>query len=262
MADKQQQQKEEIKSAANSLCEGVEAQVKTAQTAAETAAIALDALGVAGAQIGAAAATSAAEAAEATLKGAQESFETATRETGKVLEAVGDNPVLRQFLKFFRAEGLLALIGVVDVASAEAAVRKLQQEYPLETSGEIAQRIVVEKAIYAGAIGLATSVVPGVALALLAVDLVATTQLQAQMIYQIAAAYGMDVREPTRRGEVLAIFGLSVGSSEVLKAGFGLLRNVPLAGMAIGASTNTAMLYAVGYAACRFYESKKHNPLT
>ncbi len=256
MTDKEQQPTEEIKSAANSVCEAVQVQVKTAQAAAETATIALSAIGVAATEIGTAAAASAGEAAESTFKQAQEYFDTATRETGKVLEAVGDNLLLREFLKFFRAEGLLTLIGMVDVASAEAAVRKLQQEYPQETPAEIAHRIVVEKAIYAGGIGLASSVVPGVALALLAVDLVATTQLQAQMVDQIAAAYGMDVREPTRRAEVLAIFGLSVGSSEVLKVLFGGLRNVPLAGMAIGASTNAVMFYTVGYAACRFYESK------
>ncbi len=34
----------------------------------------------------------------------------------------------------------------------------------------------------------------------------------------------------------------------------GLLRNVPVAGAVIGASTNAAMIYALGYGACRFYE--------
>jgi uncharacterized protein (DUF697 family) len=255
MTDKQQQPPEEIKFP-DSFGSAVGTAVKTGQAAAETAAIVAGAIGSAGAQIGAAAAASAGEAAEAAATQAQESLDAAARETGKVLETIAENPVLRQFLKFFRAEGLLTLIGDVDVASAEAAVRKLQQEYPTETKAEIAQRIVVEKAIYAGGIGLASSVVPGVALALLAVDLVATTQLQAQMVYQVAAAYAMDLRAPARRSEVLAIFGLSAGSSQVLKAGFGVLRNLPLAGMAIGASTNAAMLYAVGYAACRFYEAQ------
>ncbi len=145
MTDKQQQPTEEIKSPANSVCEAVQVQVKTAQAAAETAAIALNAIGVAGTEIGTAAAASAGEAAETTFKQAQEYFDTATHETGKVLEAVGDNPLLREFLKFFRAEGLLTLIGMVDVASAEAAVKKLQQEYPQETPAEIAHQKTSEK---------------------------------------------------------------------------------------------------------------------
>lgn len=76
------------------------------------------------------------------------------------------------------------------------------------------------------------------------------------MVYQIAAAYGLDLHDPARRGEVLAIFGLALGGNQALRAGLGLLRNVPLAGAVIGASTNATMIYALGYGACRFYEAK------
>lgn len=200
-------------------------------------------------------------AATTAAKQTHDLLDFATEEAGKLLGMVGDNPVLKKVLKVFRADWLLSLAGSVDIASAEAAVRKLQQEYPQESPSEIAHRIMVEKAVYAGGIGLVSSVLPGVAVALLAVDLVATTQLQTEMLYQIAAAYGMDLHSPARRGEVLGIFGLSLGGSRALKAGLGLLRNVPLAGMAIGASTNAVMLYTLGYAACRFYEAKV-NPLT
>ena len=200
-------------------------------------------------------------AATTAAKQTQDLLDFATEEAGKLLAIVGDNPVLKQVIKVFKADWLLSLVGSVDIASAEAAVKKLQQEYPGESPSAIAHRIMVEKAVYAGGIGLVSSVLPGVAVALLAVDLVATTQLQAEMLYQIAAAYGMDLHSPARRGEVFGIFGLSLGGSEALKAGLGLLRNVPLAGMAIGASTNAVMLYTLGYAACRFYEAKV-NPLT
>lgn len=205
--------------------------------------------------------TIAGEAAATAGKQGQQFFEEAVQGAGKAIGLLGENPLLKQILKLFRAEWLLTLMGGVDSAKAQAAVRKLQQEHPEETPGEIAHRIMVDKAVYAGGIGLASSLMPGVALALLAVDLVATTQLQAEMVYQIAAAYGMDLQAPARRGEVLAIFGLSLGGSEALKAGLGLLRNVPLAGMAIGVSTNAAMMYVLGYAACRFYEAKL-NPLS
>jgi uncharacterized protein (DUF697 family) len=117
---------------------------------------------------------------------------------------------------------------------------------------------MVEKALYAGSWGLATSLFPGEALALLAVDLATTTQIQAEMVYQIAAAYGLDLKDPARNGEILAIFGLALGGGRSVKVGLGLLRNVPFAGAAIGASSNAVMLYALGYAACRFYETKLH----
>jgi uncharacterized protein (DUF697 family) len=91
---------------------------------------------------------------------------------------------------------------------------------------------------------------------LLALDIVATTALQTEMVYQIAAAYGLDLQDSARKGEVLAIFGLALGGSNAIKAGLGFIRNVPLAGATIAAGTNATMLYSLGYAACRFYEAK------
>ncbi|MCT7951182.1 hypothetical protein NG798_15385 [Ancylothrix sp. C2] len=204
----------------------------------------------------AAGANSAAANAETASQQAREIFEKSTEETGRVLHLIGENPLLKNSLKLFRAEWLLGLIGQIDVSKAEAAVNKLRQENPTETPNQIAGRIISEKALQAGGIGLLSSLVPGIALALLAIDLAATTQLQAEMIYQIAAAYGMDLQAASRKGEVLAIFGLGLGGSEALKLGLGVLRNVPVAGAAIGAGSNAAIFYTLGYAAQRFYETK------
>ncbi|MGA9381208.1 MAG: hypothetical protein WBV73_20815, partial [Phormidium sp.] len=159
---------------------------------------------------------------------------------------------------------LLNFVDRVDIVKAETQVKRLQKKYPNDKPSDIAHRIMLEKSIYVGGSGFTTSLVPGFATALLAVDLATTTALQAEMIYQIACGYGFDLKDPTRKGEVVTIFGLSLGGSQALnlgssyaiKAGLGFLRNIPLAGAAIGASTNAALLYAVGYAACRFYEAK------
>jgi uncharacterized protein (DUF697 family) len=188
---------------------------------------------------------------------------------GYVLNLVGDSPRLQELTKAFKVDWLLKLIDQVDIVKAETHVKRLQQKYPNEKSSDITHRLMLEKSLYVGGSGFASSLVPGFATALLAVDLAASTALQAEMIYQIACAYGFDLKEPARKGEVVAIFGLSLGggqalkagSSYAVKAGLGFLRNVPVAGAAIGASTNAVMLYAVGYAASRFYEAKL-NPLT
>jgi uncharacterized protein (DUF697 family) len=161
---------------------------------------------------------------------------------------------------------LVRLIDQVDLVKAETVVRRLQQQYPNEQPSEIAHRLMVDKALLAGGTGFASSLVPGAAVALLAVDFTATLLLQAEMVYQIACAYGLDLQDPVRKGEILAIFGLSLGSSQILnmgvnyaaKAGLSVLQNVPVAGAVIGASTNAVMLYALGYGACRFYEAKLH----
>ncbi|WP_199246458.1 DUF697 domain-containing protein [[Phormidium] sp. ETS-05] len=147
-------------------------------------------------------------------------------------------------------------IAKVNLVNAETALKKLQEQYPTETPQEIAHRLMVEKSMYSGGIGLATSILPGVALATLALDMAAVATLQAEMVYQIAGAYGLDLKAPERQREVLAIFGVGMGGSRAIKVGSRLLRTAPLVGAAIGASANAAMTYALGHAACRFYEAQ------
>ena len=165
--------------------------------------------------------------------------------------------ILSQITQFVAGAPILRkVVDQVDLVKAQESVKKLKQKYPNETPRQIAHRFMLEKAIYAGSTGLVTSLVPGSAIALFAVDLTATSALQAEMVYQIAAAYGLDLHAPVRKGEVLTIFGLALGGNKAIKAGLELLQNTPVAGAVIGASTNAVMLYTVGYAACRFYESK------
>lgn len=202
-------------------------------------------------------AQTAAELGGSAAKQAHDLLSQATQGAGQAVNIVSDNWLVRRVSRFLNLDWLIGATDSVDLASSEEAVRKLQQEHPNESPSQIAHRIMVEKATYAGGIGLASSILPGAALALLAVDLAATTKIQAEMVYQIAAAYGLDLQDPARKGEVLGIFGLGLGGSRLLKAaGLGLLRNVPFAGAMIGASSNATMIYSLGYAACRFYEAK------
>ncbi|MBE9225147.1 EcsC family protein [Phormidium sp. LEGE 05292] len=230
--------------------------------------------GVAGAAVGTAgvvgsAAVSASKAVAETAVGVGGAIGNAAMQApenvGYVLDLVTNNPQLQQFTKALpQVDWLLKLLDQIDIVKAETQVRRLQEKYPHEQPNAIAHRIMLEKVIYVGGSGLATSLVPGLAAAMFAVDIAATTAIQAEMILQIACAYGFDLREPARKAEVLAVFGLSIGGSQALnlgssyavKAGLGFLRNIPLAGAAIGASTNAALLYALGYAACHFYEAK------
>lgn len=171
--------------------------------------------------------------------------------------------VLAQITQFVAGAPILRkVVDQVDLVKVEESVRKLKQKYPNETPRQIAHRFMLEKAIYAGSTGLVTSLVPGAAAALFVVDLTATSALQAEMVYQIAAAYGLNIREPVRKGEALTIFGLALGGNRAVKAGLELLQNTPVAGAVIGASSNAVMLYTVGYAACRFYEAKLDSEAT
>ena len=185
----------------------------------------------------------------------------ATQIVGQALAIVGNNPQLQVAIKSLNQDWLNPLIEQVDLVKAEAAVRKLQQEYPNEQPAEIAHHLMLEKAVFAEGTGLASSFTPGQAAAMFVVDWAATSALSVELVYQIAAAYGMDLNNSDRRAEAVAIFGLGVGGKTAIKAGLGLLRIVPVAGAVIGASSNAVMIYALGYAACQFYEAKQ-NPLT
>lgn len=194
---------------------------------------------------------------EATAKETHKFIEKTTQSSGQVVNRLNENWLIRKLSGVLNLNWLIGTTDAVDLEKAEAAVNKLKKQYPNESASQIAHRIMVEKATQAGTVGLATSVLPGIAVALLAIDLTATTKIQSEMLYQIASVYGLDLKDPARKGEILAIFGLGLGGGRLLKAaGLGLLRNIPLAGAVIGASSNATMIYSLGYAACRFYEAK------
>ncbi|AVH70132.1 EcsC family protein [Nostoc sp. 'Lobaria pulmonaria (5183) cyanobiont'] len=194
---------------------------------------------------------------EATAKETHKFIEQTTQTSGQVVNRLSENWLIRKLSGVLNLNWLISDTNLVDLEQAEAAVNKLKKQYPNESPSQLAHRIMVEKATKAATVGLATSFLPGIAVALLAIDLTATTKLQSEMLYQIASVYGLDLKDSARKGEILAIFGLALGGGRLLKAaGLGLLRNLPLAGAVIGASSNATMIYSLGYAACRFYETK------
>ncbi len=255
MTDKPQQETK-MNQLVNSSTEASEVEIKVKPSIEEKPS-ALESFVETVAQTSKVVANTAVEVGEVATKQTHNLIEQATETAGHVVNHLSDNWLIRKLAGVLNLNWLVGSADSVDLEKAEAEVKKLKQQYPHESPSQIAHHIMVEKATKAGGIGLATSILPGVAVALLAIDLAATTQLQSEMLYQIASVYGLNLKDPTRKGEVLAIFGLALGGSRLLKAaGLGLLRNVPFAGAAIAASSNATMIYSLGYAACRFYEAK------
>ncbi len=186
-------------------------------------------------------------------------LEQSTETVGKIVTPIAENHLVKYIAKVPVISWLLTAIGQVDVETAKLEVEKLQEQYHLETSSQIAHRIIVDASIKAGGIGLITNILPPFALTLFAIDIAAVSALQAEMIYRIAAAYGFSLKEAARRGEVLAIFWLSVGGSGTLKVALSFAELIPGVGAVVGASSNSALLYSLGFAACRFYEAKKNS---
>lgn len=204
-----------------------------------------------------------------------------TERAGNITDTLTKHSPLQRVAKAFNLEQWLDISSHVDTKKAVQVVANLKAEFPDESNRQIARRLITQKAIYAGGVGLSTSL-PGLAIPMLALDMAATSLLQAELVLQIASVYGLDLEDPARKGEMLAVFGCVLGGSKAGKAGLevfrnsalatkglsvmtkvpvekfglGVLKNVPLVGAAIGATANAAIIYALGNAACSFYEKR------
>ncbi len=185
----------------------------------------------------------------------QKAVERTTAQVGETLESFSQNSLVKTCKNVFGLQWLMSILGEVDIDKIEAKLARLRAKYPDSTPEELANQVILDKAWEAGKVGLVSNIIPPVAVAMLGIELALTTRLQSEMVYEIAGVYGLDLREPARRGEVLAIFGISLGT-DALKTGFSLIEIIPGIGAVVGASTNAIILYALGYTACRFYEGK------
>lgn len=180
-----------------------------------------------------------------------------TETIGTVVTPIATHPFVKFATKVPGVSWLMAALGQVNLDTVQEEVESLQRNYPLDSVEALAQRVIADSARKAAGIGLAMNFVPPLALMLLAVDLGAIAALQAEMIYRIAAIYNFSLTEPARRGEVLTIWGLSTGSSGVMKAGLSVIELLPVVGAVVGSAGNASMLYGLGQVACRFYEAKE-----
>lgn len=203
-----------------------------------------------------AAAQQAATTSEETAAATHKLIEATTETVGRTVEPVASNPLVNYMAKIPGLSWLLNALGKVDTHKAHQEIEQLKQKYPEDTPEQIAHRVIVNTAIAAAGTGLATNIIPPVAVALFAVDLAALSKLQADMLFRIAAAYQFDLDDPARRGEALAVFALSLGSGGIFKTGLSFLEVIPGFGAALGASSNAALVYSLGLAARQFYDTK------
>ncbi len=186
-----------------------------------------------------------------------ELVERGTETIGNTIAPIADNPIVKWATKVPGINWFMAALGQVNVERVQQEVDLLRQQYPLDTPDRLAQRVIAATAWKAAGIGLATNIIPPVALMLFAADLGAISALQAEMIYRIAIIYGFSPTDAARRGEVLAIWSLSTGSSGALKMGLSFVELLPGIGAVVGSAGDATLLYSLGHLACRFYEAKQ-----
>jgi len=194
---------------------------------------------------------------KAAADSAQTALEQTTESVGNTLHPIAENPAIDYVARVPGLSWLTSALGRVDKEKAKADVAKLKVKHPTDSAEDLAHHIIVDSTVKAGSIGLATNIIPPVALGLFAVDLAAVASLQSEMLYRIAAAYDFDVSDPARKGEALTIFALSLGTSSALKTGLSVVELIPIVGAAVGAGSNAGILYSFGIAASQFYKRKK-----
>ncbi|ACB01161.1 MULTISPECIES: hypothetical protein [Cyanophyceae] len=184
-------------------------------------------------------------------------IETFTANTGQNLVAIANNPIFKTIQKIFGFGWLAAIVGDVDVAMAQAEIQRLKQAYPNENPTQLTQRVIQAKSLEAAKLGFVANLLPPLALALFGWELASMTKLQAEMVYQISGLHGLNLQDPRRRAEILAIFGLSLGGNG-LKTGLSFFEMIPLVGTVVGVSSNSLMMYSLGLAADQFYRFKQN----
>ncbi|MEM6426409.1 MAG: hypothetical protein AAF728_14805 [Cyanobacteria bacterium P01_D01_bin.128] len=175
---------------------------------------------------------------------------------GQTLEPIAQNPGVKAVAKVPGMNWLLLWLGQVDIAATRAAVETARRSHPAEDKDAIAERIIQEMTWQAARLGLLTNIVPPIALALLAVDIVGLTRLQAEMVYQLAAVYGLDLESAERRGEAVMLYGLAFAGGTPTKFALSWLELIPVVGAATGASSNAALIYLLGQTARHYYSNR------
>jgi uncharacterized protein (DUF697 family) len=182
--------------------------------------------------------------------------ERGTEQLGRAVKPFVENPILNSVTQLPMLRWFAAALGQVDVDRVDRDVQQLRQQHPQKTRSELSQQLIQEATLKAAGIGLATNILPPVAAVLFAVDIAALSSLQAEMIFRIAAIYDLPLKDDARRGEVLTIYGLSFGGTSLIKTGLSVAELIPGVGAVIGASSDAALLFTLGQAVARFYETK------
>ncbi|MBN1217376.1 MAG: DUF697 domain-containing protein [Anaerolineae bacterium] len=170
-------------------------------------------------------------------------------------------------------------ISDVDITSATEKVKRLKEKYPDATPQELSQRLIREKCQKTGMVGAVTSgagLIPGVGTAAAvtlgtAADIGATFKLQAELVLEIAAIYDYPLTGEEKQRLVLAITGLSAGTTALARragqrvtvkvtekvaekaAEKTVLKALPVVGVLASAGTNVLSSYIIGQRADAYF---------
>jgi uncharacterized protein (DUF697 family) len=176
-----------------------------------------------------------------------------------------DNPQLLTLRREANSEAWNQLINWVneeilslDLDTAAASARRLKERNFGKPEQDIARILIVHKSLQTAGVDVVRAIpyAEDILSGLLRIDLPAIAKMSAEMVYQIAAIYGFSLYAPEREAEVLTAFGIALIGEKAIDDGIKWLKYGITASVAISASVKALMIYAIGNAACIFYEYK------
>ncbi len=195
------------------------------------------------------------------------------------LEAVERRPVDIQKDVDARANAIVNtmfnVVSDVDIDAAAARVEQLRRQFPNLSPAELAQKLISLKCQKTGTVGAVTAgagLVPGIGTAAAitlgtAADIGVTFKMQAELVLEIAAVYDYPLSEEEKKRLVMAITGISAGTSLLTRragqnialkasehvASKTILKAIPVVGMIASAGTNVLSTYIIGQRADAYF---------
>jgi hypothetical protein len=206
------------------------------------------------------------EVAESTAKLGQEATQSALSQAAvqDALLLVGGNTHASQVAKEASVE---AYIKQVNLSRVQKFVVALKEKFPTKNLEELSQQIVVQQTLRITGNSAALSLIPGKLVEAMGFDQASLTLAQAEIIYQIADVYGLELKTPSRREEAFAIFDRTLRSARQMKMSMnlgvvptlpivgGLLSAIPILGGALNVGSDAFLISLTGDTACYLYKT-------
>lgn len=148
-----------------------------------------------------------------------------------------------------------AHIEQIDLDAVEKFVTLVLTKFPNATPEQMTQRLLRRQLLRVSRTSVVMSVVPSKMAESVGVDHVEIALIQAEIIFQIAVAYGFELQVPECKNEAFAILDRVLRANRLARIGLSATQMIPVAGGFINTGTDTYLVYQIGNTAQQFYKS-------
>lgn len=170
------------------------------------------------------------------------------------------------------------IFGAIDKTDEKAAAQRvadLRQRHPEATPDGLAERLIRQRCIQAGAVGAATSgasIIPGLGTVTtvvfgVAADLQMTYKIQSELVLELAAVYDHTIDLEDKRYIVALVTGMSAGANQLVRragtelaeqatqrlASRAVAKSIPIVGVAASGGINLVATYLIGRRAQAYF---------